>query len=410
MINSSKRYEITFFGIIAFSFCLWAVLFFINPQGNQQYVFFAGCRDFFADFFNVLRYIDGRNPYFTTVGSAGEHAYPAVAYLLLYPFTVFNDYTHMTLQDCWHSVPALMSAFLYMLALCFLLFHSLLVLKNELNERYDDNKINSLSVWAVVMTNVFLCSIERGNIIILSAVFLNYFLAFYDSKNKFKRIFAAFAVAMAASIKVYPVIFGFLYFEKKQWKEILYAFIFGIVLTFPPFFFFEHGIVGFLQLLKNVGIQSKSMSYMGGLNYLFGFAGLAYRFSAKLGISENSCMLMKSLCTVFLRLLSVYSIFLSLRTKDIFMRVCLTVFAVIFFPANSGFYQALYLFPLLLFYFVTLEKRSKSLNLLLLILFTLIFIPLQPGIYKSLPLNYEITNFSCFAMWLTVLYKVTVHT
>jgi len=126
-------YVITEF--VSVSYLLHLILLCCNPhsRGGQLNIFYASLEDFFADFFNVLRYVAGRDVYFNEIGGYQESPYLPLCYMLIYPFSCLNNYTAMSLSDCWHSQISMMSAFMYTLFSIFVFVHALVLLMKKHN-------------------------------------------------------------------------------------------------------------------------------------------------------------------------------------------------------------------------------------------------------------------------------------
>jgi hypothetical protein len=199
-----------------------------------------------------------------------------------------------------------------------------------------------------------LFAIERANIIILSAAAVCFFICYYDSERKSQRIFAAVMLAFAATLKIYPVIFGVLYFEKKQYKDIVFSFIAVLIFVFLPFLFFQGG---FSNIQRIIQYQKEFASSSDGIYAL-----------------SRALINVPYYCTVFLFGISVI---LSLFEKDIWRKITLVSLAVLYIPKTSLFYCGLYIFPALLIFFATLKTRSKLLNVIVFALFILFLNPYQ---------------------------------
>ena len=78
------------------------------------------------------------------------------------------------------------------------------------------------------------------------------FLAWYDSDIKKERIFACFLLAAAFALKIYPALFGLLLLKRRDYKGIGYSLLFGLLLTFPLFCFFNGGFGNIPYLLDNL--------------------------------------------------------------------------------------------------------------------------------------------------------------
>ncbi|GEM_PF-4747755 len=229
-----RRLESIFSATLLGMAALWLMLFLCGRNSTMSLLFYNQLSDLWADFFNPLRYVSGRDVYFNETNGLGEKEYLPLVYMLFYPFSRLEEYGTMTLQDCWHSNLSLISCNLYLLINVFLLFHSL----QALCKRYA---VNGNVIFALFCSNIMLFSVERANIVFLSAAALNYFLAFYDAADKKLRIFASVALAVSATVKIFPVLFIALYIPRKMTKEFCVTVAAGLLLSFLPFLFFKHG-------------------------------------------------------------------------------------------------------------------------------------------------------------------------
>ena len=93
-------------GIAAFfRLCLY-------PGGDQRNLFFLDPDDYFMDFFNVVAYAAGGNPYMHL--PASESAYPPLNYLMYYPLAGLGDYQNSTAFDVRNSQLAIMSLVIFL--------------------------------------------------------------------------------------------------------------------------------------------------------------------------------------------------------------------------------------------------------------------------------------------------------
>jgi hypothetical protein len=460
-------YTTVFIFISCVLFLFFAVGLFKNPYGPQRLIFFQGMMDFFADFFNELYYAADRDPYFNLRHGDGTITYFPLTYLILYPFSQLDNFNTMTLQEEWNSRIGLMSVFLYTGFNVFLLLTAL----NQIAKKY---LVSPLILISLVLSYIFFVSIERGNIVILSAACIGFFICYYDSKNKYKRILAVISLALAATLKVYPVLFGFLYFEKKQYREILLSAIITLVLVFLPFLFLKRGFANIPKLLANQGFTSipqlvsnmgsksvpqlvsnmgstsvpplvsdmsstsiqeqithndliaapklpkiVTLFYPSSIHFTWSYprfrvAHLAlivlsqFKFSE---ISEYNSMIVLSLSNIaqfITYFLCFVSIVFSCLIKNKWMKISLLTMALIFLPMDSGLYCGLYIFPMIIIFFATLQERSTILNIFTIIVFLVFLNPYQILINGSLisfltSWNYVFINIAFIIFWFVLL-------
>jgi hypothetical protein len=398
MIKTTKGikniYLNIFVATILLLFVLFAVGLFKNSMGIQRNIFFAGLDDFFVDFFNVLHYISERDPYFNITNGYGEKIYLPLTYLILYPFSQLDNFNMMTLQQAQTSKIGIISVFCFTAVSVFLLFLAL----NQIRKRYN---ISFYIFIGLFFSYIFIFSVERGNSIILSAAFVSVYLFYYDSDDKNKRIIAAICLALAAVLKIYPVLFGFLYLEKKQYKDIFFSAVIALLLAFIPFLFFKGGLSNIFQLINNVGINSMNYDFT-RLYPRFSFQHLVYYVLVLLGVTDKIVLLLSNIAYIFIILVSALSICYSLLLKDKWIKITFLTLALIYIPVNSGLYCGLYLFPAIIYFFAKPDIRSGVFNVFVLIVFIIILNPFQLSIsYKQIDfgINYILGNVALLLLW-----------
>lgn len=400
MINDKKSdIYIRLFSLLS------GILFFIffigllrNPYGAQRNIFFAGMGDLFADFFNVLRYISERDPYFNQINGLGEKGYLPLSYLILYPFSQLDNFNGMTLSETWNSKIGIIFVFLFTMFSVFLLLFSL----NQIRKKYTLSPILFISI---ILSYIFFFSIERGNLIIISSALVVFFINWYDSDHKYERILAVICLALAVTLKLYPVLFGFLYLEKKQYREIFLSAIITLLLTFIPFLFFKRGFSNIPQLLENVKLNTVNYSF--SYSYpRFSFAHVVFAGLSFLNFNEGMIKLFSNIAQIITNIAVIISIVLCCISKNKWLKVSLLTMAVVFLPVNSGWYCGLYLFPMIVLFFATLGERSTVFNVYIFIVFIIFLNPFQIAIpYKDyfFILNYIIGNIALLSLWLVLL-------
>ncbi len=367
-LSPLQKFTAVFLVLLA---CHW-VLLVLFPDGMQRTIFFREGQDFMADFFNVLRYIADRNPYFTE--PTHEKIYLPLAYMILFPFTRFDNYSAMSLHDCWGSIPALISMVFFTLVSCFMFYFSL----KALCEKYN---VSKLILVPLLLSGFFIRAVERGNLIIISASCTMVFLAFYDDGNKFLRQLAVVMLALTAVLKVWPAMFGLLYIRKKMYREFFSAVLISILLGLLPFLFFEHGFENIPRILKNLAANSIAYgSVTRSIEPLFSMNHYIYHFLKVLGINTTVSYYIAAGGGMLVKILAVCALILSVFMKSEYMALTLSALGIIFLPANTGSYCGLYLFPAIITSFNGLGGGHKLHKLFYLLYLS----PLQLGImYKG---------------------------
>jgi len=353
----------------------------IKALNHQEYVLFRGAQDFMADFFNVQRYISENDPYFNEINGQCEKPYLPLCYLILKPFNNLCDYANMSLEDCWYSPLAEISALVFLLISLFFFFHSLSLLNSN-------NEWKAYHILLLLFSSVFLFTIERGNLIILTVACINYFLAFYDSKNVWKYRLGLLCLCLAAVMKVYPVLFGIMLLKDKRYKDIAYCIVAGLILSFVPFLFFEHGLANVPQLIENIKANTLAYSHSSS-EYKFGMIVLGQ-------VLPSATLAVK----IITALLSLASLVLAFFEKRRWLQVALICMVILLYPANSAFYCGLYLIPMLALFFNKQDYRGVDWTIA--VLLCLIMNPIQIVIYTT-TITPIIANVSSILLWIMLL-------
>jgi len=434
-------YTTVFIFISCVLFLFFAIGIFKNPYGPQRLIFFHGMMDFFADFFNVLHYIADRDPYFGPGG--GAVTYFPLTYLILYPFSQLDNFGTMSLPEAWNSRIGLMSVFLFTVFSVFLLLTAL----NQIAKKY---LVSPLLLISLVLSYIFFVSVERGNIVILSAACIGFFICYYDSKNKYKRMLAVISLALAATLKVYPVLFGFLYFEKKQYREILLSAIITLVLVFLPFLFLKRGFENIPQQIRNMGyslnpseplelglqsdpsgsLESNLQSgpslpkiitffYPSNTHFIYSYPRFRvahliffvlshFKFSENGEYNEVMILSLSNIAQIITYFLCFVSILFSCLTRNKWVKISLLTMTLIFFPSDSGLYCGFYIFPMIIIFFATLQERSVIFNVFTIVVFLVLLNPYQIVIKNTLvsyltSWNYIFINIALMIFWFVLL-------
>lgn len=396
----NKQLNVLFFVIMTFLIVLF-LLFLVFPPNisllaSQKSVIFLEGRDWFADFFNVLRYIsDDTGYYFSKINESDGHSGFPISLAVLYPFTKLVDYSNMSLQDCWESKSAVFSCVVYLAVLVFLFWDSL----NRICNKF---KVSKLNLFIFLFSSVFIFSLERANFVFLSASLINYYLAYYDSKNLKLRRFALICLCVAAALKGYPVFFGLLLLKEKRYKDILFCIVFTLIIAFVPFIFMSRGFENLPKMIENTGYNNDA--YIHTYIYMFGIHKLVFMTCKAFHTSEETIFLAISFARIVETLLTILTFILVLLEERYYRRCLLIACAVLLFPINSGFYCALYLLPVFIVFFG--ERVPERKDYFIMILFCLVMNPLQivlPYKEAALYLSSITSNISLIIIWILLI-------
>lgn len=195
--------------------------------GNQ--VFFFRHNDTYMDFFNTVKAVLGRDPY-----SDYQFMYPPLAAILIKVFSL--PIPAAVLQGSAKAIRMDQSGQMAFLAFLLLGIFCVALLIASL---YRGSKWERrLLIFLVLFSLPFLYTYERGNTILYAVALLLAFVYWKDSPRWYLREAALLALAAAASLKVYPALFGLLLLRERRWRDMAKALVYGVVLFFLPFLFF----------------------------------------------------------------------------------------------------------------------------------------------------------------------------
>lgn len=220
--------------------------------------------DSFMDFFNSIQY--GRKPY-----TAGV-IYPPLINLI---YAIFG----MGIPDSVKAQGTLAYRTSLQGIVALVLFYVVAVLLYIVAWKGDSrftNKEKIFLITATFFTLPFIFAVERGNSLLWCVPLTMLFVNNYNKKEKRKRILAIVALALAASMKMYPAFFGILLVREKKWKEALTAVVVGAITMFAPFLLMEKGNRSPLLWLSNIAktsemFQSTGYGYKVNLSNTIGF-------------------------------------------------------------------------------------------------------------------------------------------
>ncbi|TXJ49086.1 glycosyltransferase 87 family protein [Brachyspira aalborgi] len=383
-----KNLRLSFCILMSLFFIIFFILLIIQKGGYQLNVVLNGW-DLFADFYNILRYIAERNPYFNEINGVAEKIYFPIAYLILYPFSLFRDYSNMSLYEVQTDAISNLSLVIFISFEILLFF----IYLNKMNKQ---DKYSNLIIILIFFSSIILVSIERANLAFLTSSFVVIFIIYYKSDNKIERLIGLIALGLASALKIYPVLLGFLLLQERRYKDILIGSLITLSLIFLPFLFFENGFNNIPQLIGNLKLWKVNCNVTSGGR--FGLSHLFYVFTRN---SSDIFVNMINLITYLLILISiVYSFFIEEYWKKILLLTLITIQ----FPL-TGYYCGGNIFPAIIL-FLSKEDYIKT-DISYLILFSLYLMPLQIPSVSS----FIIGSVVSIILWLMILIEaITKHT
>lgn len=392
-IESSYNYKniITLFFIAAsfFLFLLFLILFYINPEGSQAYVFFKKTADYMADFYNVAKYSSDGNPYFNEF----RGSYPPISYVLMMILSKFAPYEELGAFDAGNTTMGLATSAYFMFfisGLFFLLLHSF---------AKGGRGVRFLLVSSFYISGIFIFTYERGNLVILSALFSTFYLFNYRSENALIRELAFFSLAFSAALKIYPAIFGILLFFEGRFKESLRLILYGILITLLPFIFLDHHILNLPKLFENLEFASDYYLFMRYPRFGHYYYISVWNSSRPLR-NLISGEFLHLVLTPLVHIIASIGITLANWNQYYWKKVAVLTLAVILLPVNSGLYCGIYMFPVIIMFFNQAEMNKR--DWWYVILFLIFLNPIQIPVWKT-NLNTIFVNVSAFLLALDII-------
>lgn len=391
-----KKLNFIFAIIMAFLICLFFLFLLFPPSlgvlASQKSIIFLEGRDWFADFFNVMRYLsDEVGFYFSKINEADGHSGFPIGLAIMYPFTLLADYSNMSLQDCWVSKSAIFSCVMFLIIILFFFWDSL----RRICEKY---KVEQYNLIIFLFSSLFIFSVERGNSIFFSVVLINYFIVFYDCDRFLNKYFALICLCLAATLKGYPVFFGLLLLKDKRYKDIVFCVGFTLILALVPFAFMERGFENLYKMIENTGFNNDS--YIHSFNYQFGIHKLVFLACKVAHLELATSDMIISISRIFESILLLLTFILVLVEDRLWKQILLIACGVVLFPINSGFYCGLYLLPAILIFFQ--ERKLGKIDYFIMLLLCLAINPLQVNLF-GLYLTSLVSNASVAFLWVLLL-------
>jgi hypothetical protein len=369
--NSYKWYLNMLVFISCGLFFAWVVGLVTNPLGAQRFIFNDGADRVFGDFYELLHIIAGRDPY----SDPHYGNYFPLAYVILYPCSLLDNFAAMSVWEARGSAMWLISSFVFTGFSVFLLFATL----SQLLKKYS---ISPIILVSLALSFAFIFTIERGNFIIISAACVCFFICNYDSENKYKRILSAIFLAIAITLKIYPVLFGLLYLEKKHYQKLLFCATVTIILVFIPYLFFKGGFANIPQHIKNL-----AMGYAGTDHIIYPLFSLPrslyFCLHNILEFPEKTILSLLNAAKAVNTVVCIVALIFSCLIENRWLKMSLITMAILYLPAYSGYYCGIYMFPMIILFYPTMRERTKFFNIFIFIIFIAFLNPFQIALVEN---------------------------
>ena len=343
----------------------------------------------FSDFFRQIVYAsDLKNIYCNT----GDAPFPPLAYLFFYVLHQINPIDVPIELKSWRLVQDYQfNLLVYVMCMIIWVVFFVEIVKRILRE-YKSNIIIAFILSVLFSAPFMTGAIERGNISIVVCVLLLWAIYLKDSEIIWKKELALILIAIAASLKIYPAILGFIYLWEKRWKEAGKLLIYGILFFFVPFVF-TGGVEGLKQYLKvlnsfeniNVCRWTNIRSFLSAI--LSKCNAGKYQLNAYLGIVIENIYFIICLLSAFI-------------TKEKWKCILFLSGIMSLYVSNSYRYVAIYMVLPLVFWLE--QQKGQRRDYVYCVLFALIFTIPTYGYF----IRGEVDFFIFLPIYLVVIYSI----
>ncbi len=243
------------FFILFFTAVVNTVLFASVTSSNSLLgLFFLDRDDSFMDLFNPIAFTRSANPYDNAEMGA---IYPALCYAIYKFLSLFfsADLADAGAKAMRSSAPgALMTVVFSQLFFIALVLFCLYLFRNK------SRLYGIASIITILFASPIIYQWERANILGLALILLMVYIVGMNSENKIIREISYICLALSASLKIYPAVFGILLLLEKRWKDTIKTAIYGIIAFFLPFWFFD-GIESIKCFVTNLTSGAQTTNY-----------------------------------------------------------------------------------------------------------------------------------------------------
>lgn len=324
----------------------------------------------FTDYFNLIEYVRQGDPYSL---SSNYTAINFVIVKCLFQLIPRQDLVGMSspaeeVLALRNTTSALISFILFTLVTILIIAFCI----RKLLSRFSEITKN-LGVAAILLSSPSLFLIERGNLLLLTLAALLFFFCFRKSDQKWQRILAGLALALASAMKLYPAVFALLYLKEKKIREFIFVTITGFALLIIPFFIFN----GVSSIEDFVIGMSASVNAELGMGNNYSFSNLIRILYALICGKIGQIGIIGSIIP-FVLTITTY-----LLAKNEWEKLLSLGIMCVWVPSFSYAYTLLLLLPGMLSLLVAKEETDKY-RLLCLILIFVIMVPIPLGLVEPI--------------------------
>lgn len=315
--------------------------------------------DSFMDLFNPMYTMQSGTISLQNFYNENTGGYPPVARLLLWVIGNFVSKSSLIFGAITSRRESLLLVVLLVLVFFVLLYQTL---------SKENRKGSKILFLIIAFSSPMLFAIERGNIVLISFLLGVYFVAEYRSKSPLKKHTALISLALAASIKIYPAIYGLVLLTKKRIRDAFTALFYGLVVFLLPFLF-TGGFTSFIGFIGSLGgFVSEKQSYT--KYWLLNYTNVIAEIGELLGGMVLSGSAIKISMLVVMALLVLCGIFNATLWKKL---LAVSLVLVLLTSANAYYAAIFYAIPLVSVFYE--QQKSSLLDKLMVLCMTLTLWP-----------------------------------
>lgn len=328
--------------------------------------------DRFMDFFNINQMVADFDPY------TDNSSYPPLALVAAYFFAWIipgsASKTAMEVRDegltgkMWLLAMYSVCLIIIMIAVCRRIFTTI---PKEVRLIPKLIFLGTISL-SIILSAPVIYAFDRGNYLIVCVLFLTLFCLYYD-KNDYA---AAVFLAVAASLKVFPVLLFFVFFLGKKWKPLFVGLFTGAVSTLVCAAVLQGGLIQNLWRFTRslLGFSSGPDPYS---SYYYRYAIGLRTFIGTSFIAIKSyippIVPITQLTLAVSALLVILVIIMCVMDKRVWRQILYLSFLMVLVPTPSFYYNLAYLIgPVFLF---LLKEKQEKYDMLFLGGFCFLMIP-----------------------------------
>lgn len=306
MILEKKRLAVRWYSIclIILATVALAYLAISNGQAIQYMTWTYDTAGIYPDLFESIRDAADLHPY------EGKSIYPPLTYLILWIFSkmVPGDYSAgFAFGEASVTPNGVLVGTMFFLVSTGVVCA---MAANKLSLKGIDVVLYSV---AFVSSPAYVFMLERGNIVILSLLFLMLFVFNYNSENTVIRNLALLSLAIATGLKLYPVFFGLLLLNKKHKEDAVKAIVYGVALFILPFAG-TGGIQNIAKMLQNItDISADTINNAKGFGYGFkvNISNICQAFGEKMKVQSSTTDWIAGVLMLILLCMVIFVVFIS---------------------------------------------------------------------------------------------------